>query len=121
MGIVPIWGFQMMIAVVVARFAKLNIPLVLVAANISIPPLIPLIIYFSLLIGAKFLGIHDTLLFSFDLKQDDIELKLKQYVIGSIALAIMASVFFGVLTYVCFKIGSRKTKGVKEMMEELNS
>ena len=121
MGIIPIWGFQMVTAVVIGRFAKLNIPLVLVAANISIAPLIPLIIYFSLIIGAQILGINDTILFSFDLKQGDIELRLKQYVIGSVVLALVASIFFGLLTYVCFRLGSKKSNGVQEIMDELKS
>ena len=108
----------MVTAIIIARFAKLNIPMVLVAANISVAPLIPLIIYFSLLIGAKILGIHDTLIFSFDLKQEDIGLRLKQYVIGSLVLAVIASVFFGGLTYLSFKLGSKKSIGFKEILEE---
>jgi len=47
MGIVPIWGFQMLTAAFLAHLMRLNKILVLAASNISIPPLIPFILYFS--------------------------------------------------------------------------
>ena len=108
MGIIPIWGFQMLAAIVIARFAKLNIPLVLIGANVTIAPFIPIVIYLSLLSGAWILGISDPLHFSLDLSTDDIPLKLKQYVIGSIALAVVASIFFGLVTYAGFWLNKRK-------------
>ncbi len=45
MGIVPFWGFQMLIAFALAQLLKLNKPLVILAANISLPPIIPFIIW----------------------------------------------------------------------------
>ncbi|WP_340115053.1 DUF2062 domain-containing protein [Maribellus mangrovi] len=47
MGIVPFWGFQMMLAALFAHRLKLNKALVLLASNISIPPMIPILIYMS--------------------------------------------------------------------------
>lgn len=47
MGIVPIWGFQMIVAGFLAHIFKLNKALVILAANISIPPMIPILIFFS--------------------------------------------------------------------------
>jgi uncharacterized protein (DUF2062 family) len=58
MGIAPIWGFQMLVAAFLAHFLRLNKVLVLVAANISIPPVIPFIIYFSYKTGGLFM--HNT-------------------------------------------------------------
>lgn len=55
MGIVPIWGFQMLAAAFLAHFLHLNKVLVLLASNISIPPLIPFIIYFSYKTGGLFM------------------------------------------------------------------
>ena len=45
MGIFPIWGFQLLIGIPLAVFFKLNKVLFITAANISIPPMIPFIIY----------------------------------------------------------------------------
>jgi glycosyltransferase involved in cell wall biosynthesis len=56
MGIVPIWGFQMITAAFVAHFLRLNKILVLAASNISIPPMIPFIVYFSYKTGGWVLG-----------------------------------------------------------------
>jgi len=47
MGIIPIWGFQMIVAGSLAHLFKLNKALVILAANISIPPMIPVLIYLS--------------------------------------------------------------------------
>ncbi len=61
MGIVPIWGFQMLTAVFLAQLLRLNKILVLAASNISIPPVIPFIIYFSYKTGGLVLGTEGTL------------------------------------------------------------
>ena len=41
MGIVPIWGFQMLAALFLSYIFRLNKIIVLLFSNISIPPLIP--------------------------------------------------------------------------------
>ena len=56
MGIVPIWGFQMLTAAFLAHLMRLNKILVLAASNISVPPLIPFILYFSYKTGGIVLG-----------------------------------------------------------------
>src|SRR6056297_3650309 len=54
MGIVPLWGYQMLLAVTLAFLMKLNKTLVVIASNISIPPMIPLILFFSFKMGEVF-------------------------------------------------------------------
>ena len=44
MGIVPLWGYQMLITLFLAHLFRLNKVIALVAANISIPPMIPLLL-----------------------------------------------------------------------------
>jgi glycosyltransferase involved in cell wall biosynthesis len=56
MGIIPIWGFQLIAAIFLAVLFKLNKPLVILAANISITPMIPIIIYMSFKMGAWMMG-----------------------------------------------------------------
>ncbi|SFE14650.1 Glycosyltransferase involved in cell wall bisynthesis [Chitinophaga sp. CF118] len=51
MGIVPIWGLQLLTAVALATLFRLNKALVLLACNISFPPLIPFFIYASFVTG----------------------------------------------------------------------
>lgn len=91
----------MLVGVALAHLLKLNKALVLVASNISIPPLIPFIIYGSYKLGALFVSDpKNDFLFSDGLSLENIKDNLLQYIIGAIVLAIVAGVLFGVLTYV---------------------
>ena len=57
MSVMPIWGFQMMAAVGLAHILKLNKVVVVAFSNVSLPPLIPLILYGSLRIGGTVTGL----------------------------------------------------------------
>ena len=50
-GILPIWGYQMIFAGVSAHFMRLNKLVAIVFSNISIPPMIPFILYGSYWLG----------------------------------------------------------------------
>jgi len=50
-GIAPIWGYQMIAAAALAHFLKLNKAIALLASNISIPPVMPFILYGGLALG----------------------------------------------------------------------
>src|SRR5690625_5976576 len=56
MGIVPVWGFQLLIGIPLAVLLKLNKGLFLIGANISIFPLTPLWWVLSLKLGQLLLG-----------------------------------------------------------------
>jgi glycosyltransferase involved in cell wall biosynthesis len=100
MGIFPVWGYQMIIGVALAHLMKLNKALVLVAANISIPPMIPFIIYGSYQMGGFIVphSRHD-LLFSTGLTLDLVKANLVQYVTGAIVLAFVAGFLATIITY----------------------
>ncbi len=105
MGIIPIWGFQLVTAIFLSVLFKLNKPLVIVAANISIPPMIPLIIFLSYKMGAYWMGENATqFIFSKSITLDSIKNNLAQYIYGSITLAIVAAVAFGLLTFIFLKL-----------------
>lgn len=111
MGIVPIWGFQLAAAIFLAILLKLNKPLVIVAANISIPPMIPFIIFGSIKAGAFWMGKQAVdISFTKSISLLTIQQSLKQYIVGSVTLAVVAGVFFGVLSYALFKIKNSKLK-----------
>jgi uncharacterized protein (DUF2062 family) len=88
-GILPIWGFQLLIGIPTAIFLRMNKVLFIAAANISLPPLIPLIIFFSYLMGQPF---ADAEPIPFDklseLSLDNIHDNFIQYVIGAIILSV---------------------------------
>lgn len=110
MGIVPIWGFQLVTAIFLAVLFKLNKPLVIIAANISIPPMIPLIIFLSYKMGAFWLGPNaQGLQFTRSITFDTIQHNLQQYIYGSITLAVVAGFAFGLASYILLKLFTRKT------------
>jgi Uncharacterized protein conserved in bacteria len=109
MGIVPIWGFQLAVAITMSFLFRLNKPLVIIAANISIPPMIPLIIFISHVTGGFWMGDRaQWISFSDDITLAMIHDNFAQYVLGAITLAIIAGVIFGVVTYGLLKFSGRK-------------
>ncbi|HEY3861689.1 MAG TPA: DUF2062 domain-containing protein [Verrucomicrobiae bacterium] len=57
-GIAPVWGYQMVMALAAAHFLRLNKAITLVASNISIPPMMPIILYSALALGHWMLTGH---------------------------------------------------------------
>lgn len=105
MGIVPIWGFQLAIAITLSFVLKLNKALVIIAANISIPPMIPIIIFLSHFTGRMWMGEQAQYMsFTKDISLTMVQNSLLQYVLGAITLAIVAAVIFGLTTFAWLKI-----------------
>jgi glycosyltransferase involved in cell wall biosynthesis len=108
MGIIPLWGFQLLTAIFLSIVFKLNKALVIIAANISIPPLIPFIIYGSYRAGAWWMGSAAThFSFSRNITLQNIKDNLRQYLFGSVTLAVGAALVFGLLSWVLIKILKR--------------
>jgi len=90
-GIMPLFGFQLLIGVPIAIILKLNKVLVIAFAHISIPPMIPFIIFTSYKIGSIF--ISNPTHFS-DLKEinmQTVHVNFVQYFIGGWVFAAAAS------------------------------
>ncbi len=100
MGIVPIWGFQLLVGIPLSMIMRLNRVLFITAANISIPPLIPLIIFASYMAGAPFMGSEAIELdLADDITLDHVREHLQQYVVGSVVLAIAAGLIGMMVTF----------------------
>ncbi len=109
MGILPIWGFQLVSAIFLAIIFKLNKPLVIVAANISIPPMIPIIIFLSYKSGVLWMGKNAMQInFSNSITLESIKNNLAQYIYGSITLAVFAAIVSGLLTFILLKLVEKK-------------
>jgi glycosyltransferase involved in cell wall biosynthesis len=108
MGIVPIWGYQLISAIALAYLFRLNKLIVVVAANISIPPMIPFILYLSYIAGGIVLSTDNHGSFSHEISFAWVRDNLFQYIVGSIVFASVAAIFFGLLTYVLLKVFRRK-------------
>lgn len=105
-GIIPIWGYQMITAGVVAHFLKLNKIVAIAVSNISIPPMIPFILYGSVLTGSIMLQEPVAVHFS-SISLDSITSCMYQYVVGSFILATLSSIVVGSITFLILCI-SRK-------------
>jgi uncharacterized protein (DUF2062 family) len=104
MGIVPIWGFQLAVAIALAFLFRLNKALVIIAANISIPPMIPLILFLSHVTGGLWMGNQaQNILFDNNISIAMLQDSLYQYVLGAFSLATLAGILFGGLTYLVLK------------------
>jgi len=102
-GIVPIWGFQLVSAILTAYVLKLNKMIVIVAANISIPPMIPLVLWFSLKTGEWVLGQHVDLDIMKLLSIDTLR-NLYVYTIGATVLALMMALAGFLITFGLLKL-----------------
>ncbi len=88
-GIIPLWGYQMIFAALTAHFMRLNKVVAVVFSNISIPPMIPFILYGSVVLGAAILRTDNP--FTLDsISIGEIGMSLTQYIVGSFALAAAA-------------------------------
>lgn len=100
MGIVPLWGFQLLIGIALAVYFRLNKLLFILFAHISIPPMIPLIIYLSFKIGALWMGKHASyVFFSRNISLETIKINVIQYSVGAVTFATLAGLFAGLVTY----------------------
>jgi len=105
MGIVPIWGFQLAVALFLSIIFKLNKALVVFSAHISIPPMIPVILFLSYKAGEYWMGDRVVnIAFSSHISFKSIGEHLEQYIYGSLTLAVVASLTVGLVTYALLKL-----------------
>ena len=102
-GLAPIIGFQLLIGIPLAHVFKLNKAIFIAAANISLPPLIPFIIWLSYVLGGNFVGngTHEPLygeIFSLEAVQANYQ----QYAVGGVALALSMAIVSGIFSYAYF-------------------
>ncbi|HJN05158.1 MAG TPA: DUF2062 domain-containing protein [Bacteroidales bacterium] len=121
MGVAPIWGFQMIVAVMIAHFLKLNKIIVLAFSNISLPPLIPLIIYLSYAVGGLVMDnpMEFTTETMYYLKDqimqgefyntlNEFGYSILQYIIGSILFGLLLGGIAAAISYIIIKLSTIK-------------
>ncbi|WP_298032619.1 DUF2062 domain-containing protein [uncultured Alistipes sp.] len=90
-GIAPLWGYQMIAAGVTAHFTRLNKAVAIISSNISIPPMIPLILYGSYWTGAQVLQ-RDMPLALSDITLERVAADMFQYIVGSFTMAAVCAI-----------------------------
>lgn len=106
-GIIPIWGYQMVFAGVSAHFMRMNKLIAITFSNISIPPMIPFILYGSVEIGAMVFGEENRLSME-NISIETVGQSLAQYLVGSFVLAGLAGAIVFAVSYLVMIICKRK-------------
>lgn len=93
-SVLPTWGYHAVIGAILAQLFRLNKIVAAAFTGVSIPPLIPFILYGSMVLGAKILGVKNYATLDNISKQSAME-NLSQYITGSIVLGlILAAIAF---------------------------
>lgn len=96
-GIIPIWGFQTITVIFLAITFRLNKLLAFAGSNISIPPMIPIIVFASLKIGG--------LVLNNNVPENEIGNgfnfgnHLLEYIVGSFILATLSAILIWFISY----------------------
>ena len=113
-GVSPFWGWQMVAAVTLAHFFRLNKFIALVASNISIPPIIPIILFCSYAAGGIVLGDElSNLVYTSGITFQWIKQNLIQYILGSFVFGAVLAPVTGLTTYILLLL-FRKRERQKE-------
>ena len=104
-GVTPIWGWQIVTTIGLAHLFKLNKFVAVTASNISLPPVLPLILFLSYLTGGWILGANvDNFRFSSGISLQWVRENLIQYIIGSFALGLAIALVFGLISFLLFQL-----------------
>ncbi|MBF4464768.1 DUF2062 domain-containing protein [Flavobacterium sp. LC2016-12] len=107
-GISPFWGFQTILLFTFAALFKLNKVIAYLSSNVSFPPFIPFVIYGSLKMGSYFVSTDTPLILDSSVTLDDIQKNATQYIVGSLILASVSALFFGLLSYILLTAFTKK-------------
>jgi glycosyltransferase involved in cell wall biosynthesis len=116
MGIIPIWGYQFVSALLLAHLLKLNKAIVGFSAQISFPPMIPVIVYGSLKLGQFVLGSsnqahnYDNTINNADRIWEAIKLHFSEYLIGSLLLAVVMAILLGSISFFVLQLRTSAQK-----------
>jgi glycosyltransferase involved in cell wall biosynthesis len=106
-GIAPFWGFQTVLVIFLAVLFRWNKILAFTFSNISIPPMIPFIIFASLKAGSYFVNGNVLLDKNLEFTFETIKNHTTQYIIGSFVLATIAAVIFGFCSYFILSLSAK--------------
>ena len=107
---VPVWGFLLMIGIHLAVLFRMNKVLFIAAANISIPPMIPFILYGSFLCGQLFLTGETNPAQLGDLSLEAIQNNAYQYIIGACVFATLAFAASFLMSFALLKAFRKEPK-----------
>jgi uncharacterized protein (DUF2062 family) len=106
-GMSPFWGWQTLLALGSAVLFRLNKVITVTASYISIPPMVPLILYFSYRMGGVVLGNHWEGLQSDEITFEYVKRNIIQYIVGAFLLGALSGLTGGIITYFTIRTNRR--------------
>lgn len=109
-GMSPFWGLHTLLVFVFAAIFRLNKVIAFIFSNISIPPLIPVIIYLGYQLGSFLTGngiSWELSLTDFDSGAEVME-GIGYYLLGSFALAGSVAIILWIVFYFLFSVNNQK-------------
>ena len=98
-GIAPIWGYQMIAAAAVAHWLRLNKAIALLASNISIPPMMPFILYGGVALGHWLFTGHGLDFSARQMTRARALEYLGHWFVGSVVLGVLVALLGTLATY----------------------
>ncbi len=110
MGILPIWGFQLLVGIPLAVLLRMNKVLFVAAANISIPPMVPFILYGSVVTGQLVVdgAIDHSKLVEFSL--ESVSSNFGLYAYGAVIFAFIAFLVAFVISFSLLSLFRKQQK-----------
>src|SRR5687767_13724222 len=106
--IAPIWGYQMITAAAHAHLLRLNTAIALVASNISIPPVMPFILYGGLALGHWLFTGERLKLSAEQMTRARVLEYLGEWCVGSLVLGALVAMLGMLTTYAVARIVRRQ-------------
>jgi uncharacterized protein (DUF2062 family) len=98
-SIIPVWGFQTLLAISLSFALRLNKIITVTFSNISQPPVTPIIIFISYFFGGLFVNNERVIHQVSQIDPGFISGHFYQYVIGSIMFAAIIAPLMGIITF----------------------
>lgn len=118
MGIFPVWGYQLIIGLACCHILKLNKALFVVSSHISIPPMIPFILYGSYLIGGLIVPHPMHLNFNkTDFTLEAIQLNLIQYLVGAVLMSIIVGIIGMIVSWLIYKSNQNRVNIEEKLVQ----
>ena len=108
MGIAPIWGWQTAASIGLAFILRLNKIITVAAANISIPPMLPFILWASYKTGGLILDNHKEITYSSGLTFEFFKDNFIQYILGALVFGVLFALVCGLVTFILLNIFRKK-------------
>jgi uncharacterized protein (DUF2062 family) len=119
-SILPIWGLQSIAAVSIAMLFRLNKLIAYAVSNFSQPPLTPVIIFFSYILGGIIISNGKTdISFSTQFNLERVEAHFYQYIIGSVILAVVLAIVVGTVAYIALLFFRKRKSEMLNDKEEV--